>query len=291
MDKETTEEVTTDGTEDATTDGVAGDAKTEDTGTTDWRDGIADADLRKFADSYTSPADLAKAALGLRQKLSKAVTVPGKGASEEDHAAYRKNMDIPDAPEGYEVKAPEGTEIPDADMEHLQGLFKAMHAAGAPRAAVQAAVSEYYGMVAFAQQEAEKQQATARENTEAALRKEWGEDYKGNMVLANRASDEFGGEEFNAFLKNTTADGVALGDHPTFLKTFATIGRRMSEDGSHLTDEQRSMHDDAMRDISKKISAAYDRGDSAEANRLSAQRLAMAEKAGALLTATSEGPA
>ena len=37
-----------------------------------------------------------------------------------------------------------------------------------------------------------------------------------------------------------------------------------------------------MRDISEKIVAAFDRGDSAEANRLAAQRLDMMEKAGTL---------
>ena len=104
----TDDETTNTETEDGESRGPTGDT-TDDT--TDWRAGIADERLRRYADTYASPADLAKAALDLRQKLSNAVTVPGKGASEEEHATFRKRLGIPDTPDGYEVEIPEGIEM------------------------------------------------------------------------------------------------------------------------------------------------------------------------------------
>src|SRR5690606_26269680 len=53
--------------------------------------------------------------------------------------------------------------------------------------------------------------------------------------FARGAANAFGGEEFLAWVEQAEVDGVKVGNHPFFLKTFAQIGRRMGEDGSHFS--------------------------------------------------------
>ena len=53
----------------------------------DWRASITDPDALKFAEDSTDVGHLANRAVEMRNKLSTAIQIPGKDASDEDHAA------------------------------------------------------------------------------------------------------------------------------------------------------------------------------------------------------------
>lgn len=194
----------------------------------DWRAGVPD-NLRSFAERFAAPGDAVKSAYDLRRKLSRAAEPPGENASEEERAAWYRRLGRPDTPDGYEIARPESAAAFAGDEETLgaqEASFKeAMHAAGAPPAAVQAAVDWYYthaadGMTALAAADTE-----ALESARTELRRDWGGDFERNVEYARRALAAFGGDELVG-----TLGAAGLDTHPAVARAFARIGRQMGED-------------------------------------------------------------
>lgn len=65
--------------------------------------------------------DLGQAYLSTRDKLSKAITIPGEGATEEEVSAFRERMGIPKAPDEYEIDT---KGIPENVGKQLETLFR-----------------------------------------------------------------------------------------------------------------------------------------------------------------------
>ena len=200
----------------------------------DWRAGINEPGLRRVAEKFTSPAEVVKSYAALQSRLGRSVVKPGSDAGPEELAAYRRQLGVPERPEGYEVSLPENLPEPlrsDPAAETLQQDFlKAMHEAGASNAVVQKALDWYYGNVTQGLAQQEKSADERRTEAEADLRREWGGDHQRNLTFAQRAVQTFGDDAFVEFLESQAVDGVKLGDHPAFVRAFAAIGRSMGED-------------------------------------------------------------
>lgn len=254
------------------------------TAATDWRDGIGDEKLREFAARFTAPADLAKTALEFRQKLSNAVILPGKDASEEEVAEFHGKLGVPKSSDGYEIELPDdlpGDLAPTyEDQTRIKSFFQAMHKAGATPATVQTAIDWYCEGLQVAVARANAEVAQAKVASEAALRKEWGDEYDRNLEVAKRAVAEFGGQEFAEFLDGFVVDGVAVGDRPEFVRAFAAIGRRMGESGIHLGMDggAQPAAEEQLKGLTSQIHDALDRGQSDRVRSLSLKRDALAER-------------
>lgn len=194
---------------------------------TDWRAGIEDKELRDLAGRYTTPADLAKAVKDMRSELSQRIKVPGKKASEEEVAAYRKAIGVPEDASKYEFTLPEGKEATEADQAFQGKMAEVFHQAAISADQAKVLNEAWNEMTAAAEAEAARQQEAAREAAKKALDKEWGPDAKANGELAVRAFKNFGGTD--DFLGLELKDGSLLGDHPEVMKVFAKVGRRMGE--------------------------------------------------------------
>ena len=245
----------------------------------DWLESIEDGKAREFASKHTSPADLATAALKMRQKLSNAVNVPGKKASADEIAEYRKKTGVPDEPSGYKVAIPD--DLPDevknldeAGQARMDGYLKSMHEAGATPSVVQAGVDSYYAMIAGeikARTEAEKVYV---EEAEAGLRKEWGKDYKGNVAMAERAMEhkDFDSDgKFKEFLEVAEVDGQLLKNNPSFVRFMAVLGRRVAEDKGHIEFRTPEETADLQHKLAEKTSERHDakaEGKTSKAERL-----------------------
>lgn len=209
-------------------------AAAEESAAGDWRGAIKEPGLRRVAEKFTSPAEVVKSYAALQSRLGRSVIKPGSDADPEELAAYRRQLGVPENAEGYEVKLPEGVpeqlQADPAGEALQQDFLQAMHAAGASNDVVQKALDWYYGSVtqSLAQQEAAA--AERRAAAEASLRQEWGGDHDRNLAFARRAVQSFGDDGFAAFLESHEVEGVKLGDHPTFVRAFAAIGRGMGED-------------------------------------------------------------
>lgn len=148
---------------------------------------------------YKDVPGLIKAAEDSRKQLSQRmdgyVKLPGEDATDEDRAAYRMKMGIPDSAEGYDLKLsedfalPEGVEITDekkrafADFAAKEGL-SAKQAEAAFNFMAQSESREYEALIA--QDDADLASA------DKELREAFGENYEAKMNDAKKLGASYG---------------------------------------------------------------------------------------------------
>lgn len=159
-------------------------------------------------------------------KLEHAIFKPGEDATADELKDYRTKMGIPEAPEGYEIKRPENLPEGLPYDEALEASAKEVfHKAGMSGEAAQSVMDFYNNMVIEAYTQMETDAEQARVDTKAALEKDWGEEMKPNVQLAERVMEKFGSEDFKLRLEES-----GLIYDPAIYRTFVAIGKTMSED-------------------------------------------------------------
>lgn len=198
----------------------------------DWREKLAAGDEKelKRLQRLQSPLDLHKAYRELEKKLSsgKVREALPENATDEQVAAYRKANGIPDAPEGYLAKLPEGLVIGADDKPLVQDFLASVHAKNADPAFVGEALAWWNGVneKAAAERAAIDKQAAA--NAADELRAEWGQEYRANFNAANNflssAPDLPDGTTFAQMIETVRLpDGSRLGNNATFVKWLARL--------------------------------------------------------------------
>jgi len=92
-------------------------------------------------------------------------------------------------------------------------------------------VLEYYrAMVQESGSMSEAAESQQRNNTEMALRKEWGDEFDARIEDAGKIAKQFGSSDL---LEMRLTDGTKVGNHPDFIKAFAN----MAEFRSSVTSE------------------------------------------------------
>jgi len=249
----------------------------------DWRSDLPE-DLRKTAERFASKADAVRAIESFRKRESQ-VRVPGKDATDDEKAAYRKAVGIPDKAELYEFPDIEGQEINDEIKVSRQVWSKRFHELGIPKDTAKTLsklVNEDALRYQTSQIEADKTFATSQEE---ALKSEWKDDFDKNKTLANRAFSTIAtraGLNMEDLSRIETKDGRFLMDRAEMLRVFAVIGREMSEGtlGPALSEDERETVADEVRDIRKQISEAQESGNSKRADQLYAKEQKMLAKMG-----------
>lgn len=225
--------------EEATTTQPAGTDQTTDTTTqatepaadVTWRESIKDEEVRKHSERFDSIDSLARGNLELRKKLSGAITLPGKDASEEDIASFRKAIGVPQTADEYEL---EGIEINDDTPDYVKDNLAKWKSTFHENNITPKAVGELQKvMVEIAEAEKARQveaDKTFASESEAALKAEWpGDEYQKNMTIANRAAEKLFGDDFEGMRSLETKSGKLVLDHPALARVFAKIGREMDE--------------------------------------------------------------
>ena len=186
-------------------------------------------------------------------EVGNGIRVPGKDATKEQWAKYRKDLGIPESPEGYALtipKLPNGLTYNDT----LEKWFrKQLFDAGVPQSHAEKMFNDWNAsqIAAYdANQKAQEQQRIAfAKQTQETLQAEWKDDYGRNVETMKAAIARFGGPEVLQVLQNARLpNGVTLDNHPAFAKAFYEIGKRMEADtmvagetgaGATRTDEGR----------------------------------------------------
>ena len=243
-------------------------------------DAYEDEGVKKIAARYNTEADMAKALKDANTELSQRLKIPGKDASEEDVAKFRKQLGVPDKIEDYAVKKPDFMSDEAFNEPVIQGVItsvvEAMHKTGASKATVDATLGAYWAMEAAAAEATKKADTEAEGAAEAALRAEWGENYDANIAFANVAA-----ESFPDLASLELKDGTLVGSNPHFAKVLATIGRQNSEGGMHagfLNTEAGADLKSTYDALTVNISKAHAIGDKVEVERLDAERRKISEK-------------
>jgi len=197
----------------------------------DWREKLAGGDDKMLArlKRFSSPANVVKSWRELETKVSSGELKrqPGKDATPEQMAEWRKENGLPENEDGYSFDL--GGFIPsEADKPILDNFKKLALEENLTPAAANKMVNWYYQ-----QQEAEiaaraKADQEYRINATVELRGEWGNEFKANIngmnnFLAATMPEGFKEQLFGARLAN----GRLLGDDPVALRWLADLSRQV----------------------------------------------------------------
>jgi hypothetical protein len=156
----------------------------------------------------------------------------GDNPTDEDRAAYRTAMGVPDTIEGYgditkPESMPEGLEY---DQE-LEGVFKNIsHSLGLNPAQAKGVSDAYNEHVGKLFTSAEESRVKTFDDSVNALKNVWGAEHEGNIEKAKRTVDVlsagiFKGDSFKQFMEES-----GLGNYPQFLQLFHGIHAKIGDD-------------------------------------------------------------
>lgn len=205
----------------------------------DWREKLAGGDEKVLARlrRFGSVNGVLRAYTELEKKVSggglkKAL---GEKPTAEELTAFRKDNGIPDAPEGYELKVPDG--LDKSIKQGMDAFAKAMHDINAPPAVVKAAAGLYLQAEEKAEQErfdfAQKQTI----ENKATLKAEFGREFDTETRRANALIVSTLGEDAKDFMATTLSDGTKLGDNPAFVRFAAQVARVVADDGVLIAED------------------------------------------------------
>lgn len=204
----------------------------------DWRAEFAgdDEKVKKVLERYASPKDLAKAfmeqkALISAGKFSKPLPAD---ATPEDIAEYREANGIPDKPEGYLDKLPEGLVFGEEDKAAVTTFLNDMHGINAPPEFVSKALERYVAAQAEAVDYRHTLDSELTASTTAALKEEWKGDYNGNInAMVAFVDTHFPAEVKDEFLNARLGNGDPIFSNPLMVKAIAQLGRTLNPAGAN----------------------------------------------------------
>lgn len=176
---------------------------------------------------FKSVPDLAKSYAESEKLLGRSIRIPDEKATPEERAAFNQKLGVPEKPEGYEFKRPDGVPID----ENLEASFrKFAHERGISKATAEGLydwfVEQAQGLIENAGAQSEKWQNE--------LRNEWGYAFDRNVKLASHALGHliaFAGDtpdENHPLIK--LLNETHLDDHPAMVRFFHKLAPKFGED-------------------------------------------------------------
>jgi hypothetical protein len=201
-----------------------------------WREELAGGEEKEAErlKRFQAPGDIYKSYRALEQKISSGelkpnAPFPEKGTDAEKNA-WRQAQGIPESPEKYEVKLPDGLVIGEADKPFVEAFLKDAHAAHMPPAAANAAITSYFKMQEQRIAQAKEGWDETLKSTEDALRNEWGQDYRKNIGhLEAHLADSIGDEG----LRTKVLNGIK--SDPGFAKYMMAMVLQVDPVGTVVT--------------------------------------------------------
>lgn len=148
------------------------------------------------------------------------VKLPGEGATEEDLAAFRKALGVPETPDDYKLEIPqglpEGVELDDAALAPLKAEA---HKLGVTPEQLQGLLNFQLAKEAQDWAELKQQQEQFTKEAEESLKKEWGQGYEKKLALVERVKLTGGG----------LPEGHWGNNDPHIQRLLANIGSKISE--------------------------------------------------------------
>ncbi|MBX9697868.1 MAG: hypothetical protein K2X74_00470 [Acetobacteraceae bacterium] len=194
----------------------------------DWSASLPE-DLRPIvtAKGWKDPADALRSYGELETLIGRKGLIPPKeGDPDTVTAAWRAGLGVPEKPEGYEFKQPDGLPAEAWQESGLTAFRGWAHELGLTPAQAQGVAER------FAKQQAEAMQRAALgigpdgKPMEETLRAEWGVQYDAKVEQAKRAAKQFGAEAGVLDALEAKVGGAAM------MQFFARIGEAIGEDNA-----------------------------------------------------------
>jgi hypothetical protein len=198
----------------------------------DWRAQLAgdDARLRERLNRFATPADLARSYRSLELKLSSGQyrrDLP-ETATDEEKAAWRKEQGIPDKPDDYKAELPEGLVLGKDDQPVVDLFRQFAHERNYTPQQFNEALTWYYETQDALASQREDRDAAFRQQTEDALRAEYGADCRRNMNVLGTVRDSMPEDLAARLLAGRLADGTKIGNDPGFIKWMVSLGLELN---------------------------------------------------------------
>lgn len=193
----------------------------------DWRSRLSGGDekLAGYLGRFASEKAFTEASKKLNDEIKGGVYRKPLSAdpTEDELAAYRKDFGIPEKPEGYLEKLPEGLVIGDDDKPFIDAFVADMHSANAPKGTVDAAISAYYKILEDQSASEAEEIGNARRDNEEVLRSEWGGDFRRNLNIASGFIATLPDAVKGALTSGTDAAGMPLANNAEVLKWVTSL--------------------------------------------------------------------
>lgn len=183
---------------------------------------------------FKTIGDMGKTFLDLEGKLKNAIIPPGENATKEEMDAYLIKLGRPEVADKYSFGKPEN--LPEAVpySQEFESLFKqfAFEKGISDKSATEL-YNWYWDLARTGVEQNAKAQEDATKQAVEALKVEWqGDTFKVKTELAARAFKALSNDVAGAdkWLEETRIDGVQVGNHPMFLRIFANVGSKISND-------------------------------------------------------------
>jgi len=192
-----------------------------------WRDNLPedlknDPAILKFMDV----SDLAKSYKNLEKSFGRdKISIPDKHATDEDYKELFHKLGNPKDIKDYAVNVQEDAVGSVVDSEFVEWYKEQAHGLGILPKQAQELLSKYVEKSLAADQASKEAQQASLTQTVQTLKEEWGQAFEHKIKAAQRAVEEFGGEELVSALNNTGA-----GNNPHIIKAFAKMSEFLKED-------------------------------------------------------------
>ena len=188
----------------------------------------------KALGDFKDIGSLARAFVDTKKMVGGSLRIPGKDAKPEDLAKWQQDelpklraagliAGPPASPELYKFTRPEAALLGGWDDAEEKDFLGLAYKAGLSDDQVQGMVGWYGAFVGRMMQKGQEQAQTI----ETALRQEYGANYDAHLGRANRAIQEFGGDDLIDLYAKT-----GVGRHPLNVKAWIKIGNALVEHGA-----------------------------------------------------------
>ena len=194
-----------------------------------WRETYAGQDPKVLAQlqRFPSPKALIDAHFSAQQKIrSGELRAPlGENATTEEVAAYRQQNGIPEKPEGYFEKLPDGLVIGDEDKPLFNSFAEGLHKLNAPPAIAQYAVKWYNDLQEQQAAKVSENDTAHKQGVEDELRTEWGGDYRSNINHIQGFLSKAPEGVADLLMNARGSDGRAILNNPQVVRWLAQVAR------------------------------------------------------------------
>jgi hypothetical protein len=192
----------------------------------DWRDQIAGGDEKSLSllKRYSSPSAVFNALRAAQAKISSGEYKKGlaKDATPDEIASYRKEQGIPEEASGYEL--PKGLEVSETDKPIVDGFLEFAHGKNYSPSQVQDVVNWWYQAQEQAAGQAHEADQQFTQENDDALRKEWGNEYRGNInALKNWLTTEAPEGIMDNLFGGRLANGRPIGSDASTLRWLVSV--------------------------------------------------------------------
>ena len=187
----------------------------------DWRSSLPDelkndATLQNFKDIES----LAKTVVHQQKVLGSRIPIP---KTDEEKTELYSKLGRPETSEQYQINIPDTHKTYFQD-ENVTQFKNVAHQIGLNNDQVNALIDYQMSTIDNDKSQEPSRMAVERDNTENALKKEWGYEYDKNIRAAQRAVDVYGDDEIKQLMT------TEAGNHPAVIKMFARLGSEVTED-------------------------------------------------------------